>query len=187
MKEARVKCTCPSYKLNDLGRFLTWGQSFTIQEDEAQRSNDLKRAEKIGAVTIRWAERCRAVKQPSNAPPYLRNLKKPIQVTPDPTPIQYIQVDDLREVLGALMEEFRNSLVEEIRGMVDEARLSGPSMPARQDTSAPRAIPEESSVFIPSNLVDKSRKVDLSAATTETESKGPDLEKTLGALRATKK
>lgn len=186
MKEGHVKCLCPSYKINDLNQFLTRGQGFTVTEDEAQRSSDLRRAERIRAVTIRWVERCREVKQPSNAPPYLRKLKKPVQVQPEPTSVEYVRVDQLKDALVEIFEDFRSELLQDIRGMVEQGRLLG-SLPSEAPGPREDSIREEPSVFIPSNLVDKANRVDLSAAVTASETAGPDLDKTLGALKAAKK
>jgi len=125
------------------------------------------------------------VKQPDNAPPYLRKLKKPEPQPADPAPIQYVRVDELRDVLMQAFAEFRVELLAELRGMVIQGQAAGTQSVRPGSSNATKEPLAESPVFIPSKIVDKTRAVGLSTTKKEETSTGVD--KAVGALKASRK
>jgi len=186
MRDAHIVCICPTYKINDLGEFLVRGQKLVLPEDLVLKSSDLRRAENIKAVEIQWVERCRVLKQPSNAPPYLRGLKKAIPQAPEITQIHYVPVEAVKELIQEELANFQTSLLTEIKQMLariqvqaNDPRRSTPDVPVD-----PVDYQEDFSVFIPSDLIGRDAKTALS--TKSTSSEGGSIDKALGALRSVK-
>lgn len=83
MMEARIECVCAHYDINDLGLSLTRGEIAWVPKAKASQSSELKLAERVGAVSVRWEQRCEVSKD--RIPPYMRRrgqappVKKPIR------------------------------------------------------------------------------------------------------------
>jgi len=84
MKEAKITCNIAQIKIPDQGLTLVQGQTIWRTEEKYERSEDLKHASSIGALSVKWKERARVTKPPP--PPNFRRLVPGQHRKPSPEP-----------------------------------------------------------------------------------------------------
>lgn len=208
MTEARIECTCPEYRLPDLGLVMRQGDVEWVSEARAKASSTLTHAERIGAVEVRWEKRCTVSKD--QIPPWLRRrgkaapVKRPQRVEPVAAPA-LLTADEVAQIAReAAREAAGEQVASEVRKVLAnvptltqadvEAALRNVlgNMPPASLPTAPIRVthleggvePDEVPVFIPSDLgqVDAVAEIEVQA----TESKSDGFDQAAEALRAAK-
>ena len=132
MMEARIICTCRSVRISDLGKSLTQGESFTLDEAAARKSADLMQLAQAGAVKISYSKKPDFRPAPSNGYRQVAQRGPNVPQVPsplDPTMLLFQQlqkqVEALRNDLPALVDKaVAKALAERDRlGKVEEIRL----------------------------------------------------------------
>lgn len=196
MKEARIECLVKEFPIHDLGLRMRSGQVEWRPEDQAQKSRELTEAVRIGAVTVRYMERCQVAKPPPkpqrHMPPSVR-LSRPGKGGMIRQPQASGEPMDKQALKEAVREELREALADNNGGMSKDTLKAalrevlgemGAPMTAAPGAAAPARKKADEPVYIPSNIVDKDSKADITAAKGESES--DDLDAAAAALAATK-
>jgi len=174
----------------------------------ARKSEELNNARKMGAVSVRYVERCKMTKDPTPPrplPPSVRmsrpnrgGMMKKTAAPEEETPTG-VSEEDIRHIIREEMREedirriIREEMREAMRGVVGQPApvnvvvdaktlqeaLAG-SNPGRGVT--PKA-PEDEPVYIPTDIVDKSAKADIQ--TEKKADKADSLDAAAAALKKT--
>ena len=184
MIEACIECKCIEFNLPDVNIKMQKGDVIWLDESRARASKDITHALQIGAVSVRWAERCREMKTPT--PPWInRNATKGSRATPA-APAQ-VSEDVLSQAKAAAEQTVKDHMSELRRLIADEIRQSlrtgVPSV--RQLDSGQVVIDAGAPLFIPTNLVDSSAKSVLGVKSEASET--PGLDDATSALRSVRK
>lgn len=200
MTEARIECLVKEFPLHDLKLHMRKGDVEWKPEADARKSRELAEAVRIGAIAVRYVERCQVAKSPPqpkrHVPPSVR-LSRPNMggmVRQPPTPATGDPQMDKKLVKEAVREELRDALAgqetptvnkdmlkDALREVLAEGGFRGP--PTTYNGKEPVAIPSDP-MYIPTDLVKKDAKADITAQ--KDESAGGDLDAAAAALKATK-
>ena len=213
MKEARIECVVVGgYPINDLGLKLHKNQVVWHAADAAKKSKDLKLARQLGAVQVRYEERCRVAKKlpdpKRHVPPSVRQ-SRPGRAVPAPPPeprkaeIDMEEVARRAEVAAANASEravdramakltaqpgiSQGMLEDALRNVLGSGGIQMAPSSAKPSASPPQAVDYEEEddaepVFIPKGIVPTNAKATIS---TETETaKAEGLDAAAAALKA---
>ena len=209
MKEAKIKCMCNQYYINDLNLNMTKGQVVYLFERKARDSKDLAKAIQLKAVDLQWVKRCEEFRMEESSrkpqPPWLQK-RKPHQ-NPAPKEVQVgITKDEVSEVLSKFLKEnyedkmkslsslgqmmfielrTMNSNLSEIKELLrDRPSIQGSFQNNSQSNSSYSSFEQKpENVFIPKNLVpDKTGVVSVEVH----EGGGDDMDEALRLLKSRK-
>lgn len=200
MKEARIECLVREFPVHDLRLNMRRGDVEWKPEDAARGSRELAEAVRIGAVAVRYVERCQVAKPPPqpkrHVPPSVRMSRPNMggMVRPPPAGEPVIDKEAVKE---AIREEVREALAgaqnpgmsketlkEALREVLGETVVVQGAPAGGAVPTSRKATPAADPVYIPSNIVDKDAKADITADKSESES--DDLDAAAAALAATK-
>jgi len=119
MIEARVECLCTvGYQLADLNLVLHKGDVQWLPAAKARVSKDLLIAERAGAVSVRWEQRCEVTKPapPSPHPPWLQRKNRAFASPPPPPRPAPPLADPAEDVRAMLRDVVREEVRDALRG-----------------------------------------------------------------------
>jgi hypothetical protein len=206
MKEARIECVVAGgHIIDDLGLRLRKNQVvWDADLDKIRKSKDLKRAKRLGAVQIRFEERCRVAKKlptpPRYLPPSVRR-SRPTRAPPAPpqAPKAEIGMEEVARraeaAAAGAVEKAMSQLAQQpsiSQGMLEDALRNvlgagGFPAPSAPTAARPAAVHDEEEdepepVFIPKGIVPTDAKSSIS--TKEETVEAPGLDGAAAALKA---
>ena len=188
MREARIECLCPEYRVSDLGIQFRRGDSVWVPEESARSSEELLLAVRSGAVSVVYTRRCSVSRSPSPPNVRLGRAQRAHLVTrtppapPAPVPAPQVGID-----AGAIEDAIARGVTKAIEGLLSSGALV-PGVrggaPAPSGAAVP-AVTSESPVYIPSNIVPTGDAATITVA--QTSSEGAALDEAAAALKATRR
>jgi len=187
--EARIECVTAYFPLREFGLEMRRGDVGFVPADAARASRELAHAVKVGAVAVRYVERCKVEKKPDpqrRLPPSVR-MSRPNRGGMSQPPRRSPQPDEER-LEGVTADELRQVVREELRAALDGVRptvtvdaealrelVIGQIRPGEQGAAAATASNAPGDpVFIPADIVDKDAQAEIKIESQESEADGLD-------------
>lgn len=168
MIESRIECLCFEITIPGVG-LLKRGQVLWIGESVSRTNPNVEHARQIGAVSVRYAERCQVSRQPLPAR-LKKHAKLPTPNAPAAPAVPpaedvaimarefaraesvIVRADVASMVRETTREVLHREVVPHLASVIRE-ELSRVSNTVVNNVSIPKAAPSDEPVFIPSNLV----------------------------------
>jgi hypothetical protein len=138
MKEVRIECICPSIQISELHLDLKKGDVVWVSEEKAMSSDELKKAAKLGGVTLKFFQRCREVALPKDGL-LGKWLSKPLKRDTQTNIPKYQKADTKIDLVLGKLDEMKISLRDTILTDVrEDLKKERDNFEAEKETQFPK-------------------------------------------------